>query len=131
MRVVLTRPPGAGLVPSPSLLTAASCERLMGTKIAKIAADPGSYEGQDVTVTGTVTERIDVPSVRCYVLSDGKASIGVVTKGNLPVAGAKAEARGRVSSPLRSAPGDSSSSSSHPSRAHAAEEPGRARKGPG
>ena len=97
MRDVLTRRTRAGLVLLALLaVTAASCDRLMGTKISTIVADPGRYEGQDVTVTGTVTERIDVPSVRCYVLSDGNRSIGVVTKGDLPVPGAKVKARGRV-----------------------------------
>ena len=97
MRDALTRCTRAGLVLLALLVvTVVSCERVMGTKIAKIAADPRSYDGQEVTVTGTVTERIDIPSVRCYVLSDGEGSIGVVTKGNLPVPGAKVKARGRV-----------------------------------
>jgi hypothetical protein len=78
-------------------LTAVSCERLVATKIAKIAAEPGKYEGKDVTVFGTVKERIDVPSIKCYVLSDGKASIGVVTQGRLPLVGEKARGQGRVS----------------------------------
>lgn len=77
-------------------LTLLSCERLGATKIAKIAADPGTYQGKDVTVIGTVKERIDVPSVRCYILSDGNGSIGVVTKGKLPLVGAKVRAKGRV-----------------------------------
>jgi hypothetical protein len=77
-------------------LTLLSCERLVGTKIAKIGADPGTYQGKDVTVIGTVKERIDVPSVRCYILSDGNGSIGVVTKGKLPLVGAKVRAKGRV-----------------------------------
>jgi hypothetical protein len=97
MRDKRTRGTPAGLVLLALLLmTAVCCERLVGTKIAKIAADPSSYQGQVVTVAGTVTERIDVPSVRCYVVSDGKSSIGVVTKGNLPVPGAKVRAKGRV-----------------------------------
>lgn len=97
MRDVLTRCTRPSVVLLAVLvLTVVSCERLMGTKIAKIAADPGSYQGRDVTVTGTVKERIDVPSVKCYILSDGNGSIGVVTKGNLPVLGAKVRAKGRV-----------------------------------
>jgi hypothetical protein len=97
MRAVSTRHTRAGLVLLALVaLTVASCERLTGTKISKIVADPVRYEGEDVTVSGTVTERIDIPSVRGFVLSDGKASIGVVTKGNLPVTGAKIKARGRV-----------------------------------
>ena len=77
-------------------LTVASCERLVATKITKIAAEPGTYQGKEVTVIGTVKERIDVPAVKCYILSDGNGSIGVVTKGKLPLVGAKVRAKGRV-----------------------------------
>jgi len=68
----------------------------MATKIAKIAAEPGKYQGKNVTVVGTVQERIDLLSVKCYVVSDGKASIGVVTHGRLPLVGDKVRAKGRV-----------------------------------
>ncbi|MCJ7442649.1 MAG: hypothetical protein MUO25_13885 [Thermoanaerobaculaceae bacterium] len=96
--VALTRSARLGLVALViGALTAVSCERLVATKIAKIAAEPGKYEGKDVTVFGTVKERIDVPSIKCYVLSDGKASIGVVTQGRLPLVGEKARGQGRVS----------------------------------
>jgi hypothetical protein len=98
VRVGLTRSAGLRLVALViGALTAASCERLMGTKIATIAAEPGKYEGKDVTVFGTVKERIDLLSVKCYVLSDGKASIGVVTQGRLPLVGQKTRGKGRVS----------------------------------
>lgn len=97
MRVALTRSAGLKLVALiMGVLSAASCERLLATKIARIAAEPATYEGKDVTVFGTVKERIDVPSVKCYVLSDGKASIGVVTQGKLPLVGQKARGKGRV-----------------------------------
>jgi hypothetical protein len=77
-------------------VTLASCDRLMATRIGKIAARPAEYQGKDVTILGTVTERIDIPSLKCYVVSDGKASIGVVTKGKLPLVGDKVSAKGRV-----------------------------------
>jgi hypothetical protein len=77
-------------------VTLASCDRLMATRIGKIAARPAEYQGKDVTVFGTVSERIDVPSLKCYVVTDGKDSIGVVTKGRLPLVGDKVHARGRV-----------------------------------
>lgn len=97
VRVALTRSAGLKLVALIiGALSAASCERLLATKIARIAAEPATYEGKDVTVFGTVKERIDVPSVKCYILSDGKGSIGVVTKGKLPLVGAKMRAQGRV-----------------------------------
>ncbi|HLE60104.1 MAG TPA: hypothetical protein VI700_01070 [Thermoanaerobaculaceae bacterium] len=97
MRDALTRCTRLGLaVLAFGALTVVSCERLVATKIAKIAAEPGTYQGKDVTVIGTVKERIDVPAVKCYILSDGNSSIGVVTKGKLPLVGAKVRAKGRV-----------------------------------
>jgi hypothetical protein len=78
------------------VVTVASCDRLMSTRIGKIAARPADYQGKDVTIVGTVSERIDIPSLKCYVLSDGKDSIGVVTKGRLPLVGDRVRAKGRV-----------------------------------
>jgi hypothetical protein len=77
-------------------LAATSCERLMARKIGQILAELGKYSGHNVVVSGTVQERIDVPSVKCYILNDGTGSIGVVTKGRLPLVGEKVTTRGRV-----------------------------------
>jgi len=77
-------------------MTLASCDWLTATRIGKIAARPAEYQGKDVTILGTVTERIDIPSLKCYVVSNGKASIGVVTNGKLPFVGDKVRAKGRV-----------------------------------
>jgi hypothetical protein len=77
-------------------LTVTSCDLLTPTRIAKIAAEPNKYQGKNVTIIGTVKERIDVPSIKCYILSDGKGTIGVITKGNLPLVGDKVRAKGRV-----------------------------------
>lgn len=91
---VLARCTRLGMV-ALALLAVASCDRLMATRISKIAAQPAEYQGKDVTIYGTVSERIDIPSLKCYVLSDGDASIGVVTRGRLPLVGEKAHAKGR------------------------------------
>lgn len=77
-------------------LGAASCERLFAKKISKIVGQLDAYEGRTVTVMGTVQERIDVPAIKCYVLNDGTGSIGVVTKGRLPLVGQTVLAKGRV-----------------------------------
>ena len=77
-------------------LTVTSCDLLTATRIAKIAADPNKYQGRNVTIIGTVKERIDVPSIKCYILTDGKGAIAVITKGNLPLVGDKVRAKGRV-----------------------------------
>ncbi len=75
---------------------AVSCERLFAKKISKIVGQLDAYEGRTVTVMGTVEERIDVPAIKCYVLNDGTGSIGVVTKGRLPLVGQTVLAKGRV-----------------------------------
>jgi hypothetical protein len=77
-------------------LAAAGCERLAAKKVGTIIGEIGSYEGRTVTVIGNVQERIDVPSIKCFVLNDGTGSIGVVTKGRLPLVGQKVLAKGRV-----------------------------------
>jgi hypothetical protein len=77
-------------------LAMSSCARLSAKKIGTILAQLDTYDGKTVTVIGTVQERIDVPSVKCYVLNDGTGSIGVVTRGRLPLVGKKVLAKGRV-----------------------------------
>ncbi len=74
----------------------AACYRLTATKISSIAEKAGEYEGKTVTVYGTVTERIDLPRLKCYVLDDGSGTIAVSTTGTLPRVGEKMHARGRV-----------------------------------
>ena len=78
------------------MLATASCERLSAKKIGTIVGQPNVYDGQTVTVIGKVQERIDVPSIRCFVHNDGTGSIGVLTKGRLPHVGQKVLAKGRV-----------------------------------
>ena len=75
---------------------AAACERLSARKIGKVVGELDAWDGRTVTVMGTVQERIDVPSIKCYILNDGSGSIGVVTKGRLPLVGQKLLAKGRV-----------------------------------
>jgi hypothetical protein len=77
-------------------LASVSCERLSAKKIGTVVGKLDVYDGRTVTVIGTVQERIDVPSVKCYILNDGTGSIGVVTKGRLPLVGQKVLAKGRV-----------------------------------
>jgi len=77
-------------------LAAGSCDRLSAKKIGTIVGQLDTYDGRTITVIGTVQERIDVPAVKCFILNDGTGSIGVVTKGQLPLVGQKVLAKGRV-----------------------------------
>lgn len=77
-------------------LVAGSCERLSAKKIGTIVGQLDTYDGRTITVIGTVQERIDVPAIKCFILNDGTGSIGVVTRGRLPLVGQKVLAKGRV-----------------------------------
>ncbi|HQT94827.1 MAG: hypothetical protein B7Z68_07790 [Acidobacteria bacterium 21-70-11] len=78
------------------ILASASCYRLTATSIGSIVKDASRYNGETVTVWGTVKERIDLPQLKCYVLDDGTGTIAVSTTGPLPTVGEKVHTRGRV-----------------------------------
>ena len=77
-------------------LLVASCDRLFPPAARTMAEHPERFNGQTITVTGTVKERIDLQRVNCYMIDDGSGLIGVVTKGPMPAMGAKVTARGQV-----------------------------------
>lgn len=73
----------------------ASCF-LFGSKLERIASNPGAYAKETVHVKGQVKERIDLGSVKYYLLSDGGGQISVVTRAAPPQLGETVEADGRV-----------------------------------
>lgn len=75
---------------------AASCYRLVSTRIATIEKNLIKYDGKTVTVYGKVKERIDLPNVKCYVVDDGTGTIGVVTAKALPHLGDTVHPKGKV-----------------------------------
>ncbi len=75
---------------------AASCSRIFSSNAGSITKNPADFNGTTVTVSGKVTERYDLPGLKCYVLDDGTGTIGVVTQGALPQIGDKVRAHGRV-----------------------------------
>jgi len=79
------------------LLAAAACSRFLPTRIGEIAKDPRRYDGKVVTVTGEVTESVNVLVMRYYVVSDGTGEITVITDGAVPQRGAEVRVTGRVS----------------------------------
>ncbi|HVN75553.1 MAG TPA: hypothetical protein VMT19_04495 [Thermoanaerobaculaceae bacterium] len=82
-------------------ITVASCHRLFSTRVSAIEGNLIQYDGKTVSVYGKVTERYDLPGLRCYVVNDGSGSIGVVTRGPLPRIGDAAHAKGTVHSSFK------------------------------
>ena len=80
---------------------AASCHRLLSTRIATIENNLVQYDGKPVTVYGKVKERIDLPTVKCYVVDDGTGTIGVVTVEALPHLGDTVLAKGKVNASFK------------------------------
>jgi uncharacterized protein YdeI (BOF family) len=80
---------------------AASCHRILSTRIATIEKNLIKYDGKTITVYGKVKERIDLPTLKCYVLDDGTGTIGVVTRKALPRVGDTVHTKGRVNSSFK------------------------------
>jgi hypothetical protein len=64
--------------------------------INRLLADPAKYRNKDVTVRGEVTESASVLGKGAYKLSDGDASLWVVTTSGAPRKGARVDVTGRV-----------------------------------
>jgi hypothetical protein len=85
----------AGAVGALACAVLASCG-LFGSKLERIVNNPGAYAKETVQVKGQVKERIDLGSVKYYLLSDGRGQIYVVTRATPPQLGETVEAYGRV-----------------------------------
>ena len=77
----------------------ASCER---TKISDILADPGSFRGKEVSITGQVTNSmggsIGPISAGAYEIDDGTGKLWIISeKRSAPSKGAHVGVRGHVS----------------------------------
>lgn len=73
------------------------------TKISDIKANPGQYEGKEISVSGTVTETfwIGLLGTGAYQVDDGTGTIWVVTKQTSPDKGARASVKGKVSTGVK------------------------------
>ncbi len=78
------------------LVLGLACDRLLGTKIKDIQADPRKYEGRRVTVSGTVVDTVNLLVYKAFVLDDGTGQIRVVTDRILPRKGQRTTVRGTV-----------------------------------
>ena len=73
-----------------------------GVKVSDILENPSNYEGKEVSVSGTVTDRywIDLLGLKAgaYQIDDGSGEIWIITKQEPPAKGGKASSKGTVSS---------------------------------
>ncbi|MBM4167650.1 MAG: hypothetical protein FJ215_00600 [Ignavibacteria bacterium] len=74
----------------------ASCSQLFPTDIKKILDDPREYDGKTVTISGDVTESVNLIFLRYYAVRDATGEIVVVAKKSVPAKGAKLKVTGRV-----------------------------------
>ena len=83
------------------LLMTAGCSGTV--KISDIQADPGKYEGEEVSVKGTVNDTfwISLLGAGAYQVDDGSGTIWVVTRQSPPDKTAKASAKGTVSTAVK------------------------------
>lgn len=83
----------AGLAAALSL---AACAALLTTKIGDIQKSPGQYDGQTVTISGTVSASHNLLVVKYYQVDDGSGQIAVVTDSALPKEGDHVRVKGKV-----------------------------------
>ncbi|HET7596187.1 MAG TPA: hypothetical protein VFK15_04590 [Burkholderiales bacterium] len=84
-----------------ALLSVAGCDYLpFGyTTIREIVAAPGTFEGKEVKIRGTVTDSIKLPILgQAYTVRDDGGEISVITHGSLPAANAEVALTGIVKS---------------------------------
>lgn len=90
----ILRPPRISVLVA--LLLAAACSGLFATKIGRITANPGAYDGRSVTVAGEVTGRTNLLLVKFFRLRDDSGEITVVTERPLPREGERLRVKGTV-----------------------------------
>jgi hypothetical protein len=79
-----------------SVLLLAGCGT---TRIRDLLAEPGRYNGREVTVQGTVTRAAGVLGMGAYELDDGTGTIVVIARGQgVPAEGARTKVKGTFES---------------------------------
>ena len=73
-----------------------SCDNLFTTPIHKILADPRTYAGKTVTVSGEVTRVYGLVFIKYFKVRDATGEITVVTEKPLPKVGSKIKVKGTV-----------------------------------
>jgi hypothetical protein len=79
-----------------ALTFAATACRMGQPSVRDILANPAAFEDRTVTISGTVTESVNVLVLKYYQVDDGTGHIVVVTHKAVPPRGAKVEVTGKV-----------------------------------
>lgn len=77
-------------------LAVPACNQIGAVPIGKVLSNPRDYEGQDITISGTVTDAISLFVIKAFVVSDDTGQIYVVTERILPKKGNKVRIKGTV-----------------------------------
>jgi hypothetical protein len=85
---------GTGLLAVLSVLAAS--HPAAAVTIADLAAHPDSYNGQTVTVTGTVALSLPVNGESLFELRDGTAKVTVISRSGPPATGSRLAVTGSV-----------------------------------
>ena len=64
--------------------------------IGEVVSNPRNYEGQTITIEGTVTDAISLLVIKAFVLSDKTGQIYVITERILPRKGGHVRIKGSV-----------------------------------
>ncbi len=76
-----------------------SCNQLsnpLDIPIAKIISNPRDYEGQRITISGTVTDAISLFVIKAFIVADNTGEIYVITERILPKKGEHVRINGSV-----------------------------------
>ena len=80
------------------IVSSCGCIGEAGDKIGDITGNPSQYEGETVSIKGTVRDTFSIPLVSqgAYKISDGTGSIWVITTRGVPSEGEKVSVKGTV-----------------------------------
>ena len=81
------------------IFTFTSCQQ--ATSIEKLTANANSYDGQEMTVKGTVTETGNLLILKYYKIDDGSGELYIKAKEDLPQEGDKLRVTGKFSQVLK------------------------------
>ncbi len=86
----------AGIAILFSSLILSGCGGLFSTPIGKILADPRTYAGKTVTVSGEVAQIFSLVVIKYFRVRDETGEIVIVTDRPLPKVGTKVKVKGTV-----------------------------------
>src|SRR5262245_58686054 len=90
----------AAAVALAAALLLAACDYVLYTSIKDIVNAPVKYEGKEVRIKGTVSNPVQLFSLRTFVVKDDTGEIQVTTTRSLPASGSEVAVKGTVKSAM-------------------------------